>query len=82
MTKYQALALRKETAYEVIEDPHAEAAKLWAAGRVKKHAIDAETQALVMRMWEKHAEQVEAAEKVIAWLAKNRTPDSSDNQML
>lgn len=82
MTKYQALALRKETGYEVIDDPHAEAAKLWAAGRVKKHAIDAETQALVMRMWERHAEQVEAANKVIAWLAAQQPKDPSDNQML
>lgn len=104
MNAIQIAALRAETAYEVIEDPHVAAAKIWAEtkamkqqiaenARVAKSKIDkaadlemlaltAATPALVKRMWEQHADQVIAADKVIAWQARHRTPDSSDDQML
>lgn len=82
MTKKQAIALRQETAYEVIDDPGDRAAKLWAEAKAKKIAIDTEYRNLVNQMWANHSEQVIAAEKVIAWQAKHSAADTSDNQML
>lgn len=100
----QIAALKAETAYDIIEDPHVAAAKIWADAKAEKRQIDenaraaksrideqaavdkqrvnAETPGLVKQMWENHADQVIAAEKVIAWQAVHRPYDTSNDQML